>query len=56
MSEYLQFDELGIDGVCADFPDTAFAARRRSPLGATATSRSPGAPSSVSWLAARLGG
>jgi glycerophosphoryl diester phosphodiesterase len=27
VSEYLQFYELGVDGVFADFPDTAFAAR-----------------------------
>jgi glycerophosphoryl diester phosphodiesterase len=27
LNEYLQFYELGIDGVFADFPDTAFAAR-----------------------------
>ena len=27
VNEYLQFYELGVDGVFADFPDTAFAAR-----------------------------
>ena len=39
VNEYLQFYELGVDGMFSDFPDTAFAARALFNL-----SRSPSAP------------